>query len=162
MQTLQYRKTESKDVDAQFDVRSKTRENPISIARLAEMGVTPASMVEGLESGELCGWVCLCNSSVVGFCTGYIATGEVLVLAVLPAFEGQGIGKQLLGRVVEDLQQGGASLIWLSADSDSAIRAHGFYRQLGWVPSGEVLGNGDEVLEFQASIRFTGYNASLS
>ncbi len=150
--TLEFRKTQNNDVEALFDVRSKTRENPISKARLAEMGVTPASMVEGLEAGELCGWVCLSGSSVVGFCTGHIATGEVLVLAVLPAFEGQGIGKQLLGRVVADLQQAGAKLLWLSADSNSAIRAHGFYRQLGWVPSGEVLENGDEVLVLNATV----------
>lgn len=152
MTALQYRKTQNNDVEALFDVRSKTRENPISRARLAEVGVTPVSMIEGLESGELCGWVCLSDSSVVGFCTGHIATGKVLVLAVLPAFEGQGIGKQLLGRVVEDLQQTGARLIWLSADSNSGIRAHGFYRQLGWVPSGEVLENGDEILELRSSI----------
>lgn len=152
MTALQYRKTQRNDVEAQFDVRSKTRENPISKARLAGMGVTPASMVEGLESGELCGWVCLNDTSVVGFCTGHIATGEVLVLAVLPAFEGRGIGKQLLGRVVEDLQQAGANLIWLSADSNSAVRAHGFYRQLGWLPSGEVLDNGDEILELRYTI----------
>ena len=152
MTALQYRKTHSSDVEAQFDVRSKTRENPISKARLAEMGVTPASMVEGLESGEFCGWVCLSGSSVVGFCTGHIATGEVLVLAVLPAFEGQGIGKQLLGRVVADLKQAGTSMIWLSADSDSAIRAHGFYRQLGWRPNGEVLENGDEILVLSATV----------
>lgn len=152
MTALQFRKTQNNDVEALFDVRGKTRENPIPKARLAEMGVTPASMVEGLESGELLGWVCLSDSSVVGFCTGHIATGEVLVLAVLPAFEGQGIGKQLLGKVVADLQQAGANLIWLSADSNSAIRAHGFYRQLGWRPSGEVLENGDEILVLSATV----------
>lgn len=147
MAALQYRKTRNTDVEALFDVRGKTRENPIPKARLAEMGITPASMIEGLESGELLGWVCLSDSSVVGFCTGHIATGEVLVLAVLPAFEGQGIGKQLLSRVVADLQQAGANRIWLSADSNSAVRAHGFYRRMGWRPSGEVLANGDEILE---------------
>ncbi|WP_394170691.1 GNAT family N-acetyltransferase [Saccharospirillum alexandrii] len=152
MAALQFRKTQNNDVEALFDVRGKTRENPIPKARLAEMGVTPASMVEGLESGELLGWVCLSDSLVVGFCTGHIATGEVLVLAVLPAFEGQGIGKQLLGKVVADLQQTGANLIWLSADSNSAIRAHGFYRQLGWRRSGEVLENGDEILVLSATV----------
>lgn len=152
MAVLKYRHTQTHHVDALFEVRSNTRDNPISKVRLAEMGVTPASMREGLESGALCSWVCTTNAQVVGFCTGHIATGEVLVLAVLPAFEGQGVGKQLLGRVVAELQQLGARLIWLSADSNSAVRAHGFYRKLGWRPTGDVLENGDEILVLSASV----------
>ncbi|WP_037338693.1 GNAT family N-acetyltransferase [Saccharospirillum impatiens] len=150
MTTLHFRKTENGDVTALFDVRSKTRENPISTARLAEMGVTHASTVEGLETGQLCSWVCLSGPNVVGFCTGHLPTGEVLVLAVLPEFEGQGIGKQLLGNVVDAIQQGGTHPIWLSADSNATVKAHGFYRRLGWVPSGQTLGNGDEVLELDS------------
>lgn len=57
MTALQFRKTQNNDVEALFDVRGKTREKPVPKARVAEMGVTPASLVEGLESGALCGWV---------------------------------------------------------------------------------------------------------
>ncbi|MFC7367145.1 GNAT family N-acetyltransferase [Vreelandella zhaodongensis] len=146
---LHYRKTQSDDVSALFEVRGKTRENPISIQQLAQMGITHAAIVAGFESGEWFGWVCVSQERVVGFCTADMATGEVLVLAVLADFEGKGVGKQLLGNVVDQLQRSGANPIWLAADSNAGVRAHGFYRQLGWVPTGEVLENGDEILEWR-------------
>ncbi|WP_434985434.1 GNAT family N-acetyltransferase [Vreelandella zhaodongensis] len=146
---LHYRKTRSDDVGELFDVRSKTRENPISIDRLAQMGITHAAVAAGIESGDLHGWVCMSQKRIVGFCTGDITTGEVLVLAVLPDFEGQGVGKQLLGNVVGKLRRSGVNPVWLAADRNSAVRAHGFYRRLGWVPTGEVLENGDEILEWR-------------
>lgn len=71
------------------------------------------------------------------------------MLAVLPDFEGQGVGKKLLSNVVDQLQRNGANSIWLAADSNASVRAHGFYRRLGWLPTGAVLENGDEVLEFR-------------
>ena len=88
---------------------------------------------------------------MVGFCTGQISTGKVLVLAVLPAFEGLGVGKQLLGKVVAKLLQSGKNPVWLAADSNSAVSAHGFYRRLGWEPIGQVLENGDEILEYRGA-----------
>lgn len=147
--SLCFRETRCDDVNQLFYVRSKTRENPISKARLAELGITHASSVEGFESGDLYGWVCVNHEKVVGFCTGQISTGEVLVLAVLPAFEGQGVGKQLLSKVVDKLLQSGTTSVWLAADRNSAVRAHGFYRRLGWEPTGQVLENGDEILEYR-------------
>lgn len=147
-----YRKARSEDVDKLFEVRSRTRENPLSKARLAQIGVTHASIVEGFEAGYLCGWVCVSDGEVVGFCTGDTATGEILALAILPAFEGQGVGKQLLYRVVDELLRNGLNPVWLAADSNPTVRANGFYRYLGWKPTGRVLENGDEVLEFHGTI----------
>lgn len=147
--TLNYRKIQSADIERMFVIRASTRENPISKERLAQMGVTPESMLQGLEREHLCGWVCLVDNAVVGFCCADLNTGEVLVLALLPEFEGQGIGRQLLNHVVAELKEQGTQRIWLAADSDPAIRAYGFYRKLGWVPTGERLANGDEVLILQ-------------
>ncbi len=143
---LLYRQADYRDVDALFEVRSKTRENPISKARLAEMGITHSSIVEGFELGQLYGRVCLDGKAVIGFCIGDIESGEVLVLAVLPNYEGKGIGRQLLGRVMEELKEQGHHAPWLAADRNAAVRAHGFYRRLGWVPTGQMLENGDEIL----------------
>lgn len=144
-----FRRTRIEDIEALFDVRSRTRENPISRERLAEMGITHASTAEGFESGVLCGWVAVVEGGVVGFCTGDTESGEVLVLALLPAFEGQGVGKTLLSNVVEELLLKGIEPLWLAADSNSDVRAHGFYRYLGWKPTGQVLENGDEILQFR-------------
>jgi GNAT superfamily N-acetyltransferase len=63
------------------------------------------------------------------------------VLAVLPHYEGMGIAKGLLSRVVDWLLTTGAQRVWLAASSEPTVRAYGFYRTLGWQP------NGDEILE---------------
>lgn len=52
---LHYRKTQIVDVSALFEVRGKTRENPISKQQLAQMGITHAAVVEGLDAGGLYG-----------------------------------------------------------------------------------------------------------
>jgi hypothetical protein len=36
--------------------------------------------------------------------------------------------------------------VWLAANPDPAGRAHGFYRALGWRPTGEMQHGGDEIL----------------
>ena len=89
------------------------------------------------------------DSHVIGFCSGDSETGEVLVLAVLPEYEAKGIGKRLLSHVIECLQSAGCSRLWLAATPDPHIRAHGFYRALGWRPSGEQLENEDDILEYK-------------
>lgn len=70
----------------------------------------------------------------------------MVVLAVLPEYEGRGVGKRLLGEVVGELRALGHRRLWLAAAPDPAIRAHGFYRSQGWRPTGEVDGIGDEIL----------------
>ncbi len=39
----------------------------------------------------------------------------------------------------------GRSSLWLAASPNPEIRAHGFYRENGWIPNGKVLDNGDEI-----------------
>jgi ribosomal protein S18 acetylase RimI-like enzyme len=108
---------------------------------------SPESAFIDLTSGANVGAVCTSEGQVVGFCSGAVATGEVLVLAVLPDYEGRGAGKRLLDRVVRRLRDAGAQRLWLAAAADPAVRAHGFYRAPGWRPTGERTGNGDEILE---------------
>ena len=75
-------------------------------------------------------------------------SGEVVVLAVLPAFEGQGVGRQLLLLVVELLHALGHTKLFLGCSSDPAVRSYGFYRYLDWRSAGTIDAHGDEVLEF--------------
>lgn len=142
------RPTLPEDIEATFDIRARTRQNPITRAQLSSWGITPESVREKYASGIYVGWVCEADGTIVGFCTGDASTGEVLVLAVLLEYEARKIGINLLTRLIETLREKGAARIWLSASPDANIRAHGFYRANGWVPTGEVLDNGDEVLEF--------------
>jgi GNAT superfamily N-acetyltransferase len=134
------------DIEEIFDLRGATRENAISRERLAALGITPTSVTKHLAAGATRGWVCVAESRIVGFCIGEWATGEVLVLAVLPAFEGRGIGKTLLSLVIDWLRSFKPKRVWLGASSDPRTRSHGFYRALGWRPVGEKDTHGDEVL----------------
>ena len=144
---LVFRETRLSDIDALFDVRGRTRQNPLSRADLAQLGITPQTTAAAFGGGEIVGYVCTCDEHVVGFCSGEIGSGEILVLAVLPDYEGRGVGKQLLASVVARLLRAGAHRLWLAAAADPNVRAHGFYRSLGWRPTGELTPNGDEVLE---------------
>jgi ribosomal protein S18 acetylase RimI-like enzyme len=144
---LIFRKGLLSDIDRTFAVRGQTRENPLSKDDLARYGITPESIAVGVASKVIEGWVCLDDADVVGFCNGDNTTGEVLVLAVLPAYEGKGIGKRLLANVVQQLRASGFKTPWLAASPDARIRAYGFYRSLGWQPSGRCLKNGDQILE---------------
>jgi GNAT superfamily N-acetyltransferase len=146
---LVFRETLPSDIEGLFSVRARTREYPISEEGLASIGVTTESIAKQMASGREKGWVCLHGSTLVGFCNGDAETGEVLVLAVLPDYERRGIGTYLLARVVEWLRSVGSDTVWLAASPDTRIRAHGFYRSLGWRPNGKKQQNGDEILVFE-------------
>jgi ribosomal protein S18 acetylase RimI-like enzyme len=100
----------------------------------------------GIDSGELPGFVCVANACVVGYCFGSSKTGEVVVLALLPAFENLGIGKQLLGLVVASLMAAGHQRLFLACSPDPTVRSYGFYRQLGWRSTDAFDDHGDEIL----------------
>jgi len=147
MMDLEFRDTRITDVDALFEVRANTRQNQLSRAALAELGITPESTSAALISGATVGAVCTYRKRVVGFCSGAVETGEILVLAVLPDYEGRRIGTRLLDYVVARLRKAGSPRLWLAAAADPTVRAHGFYRALGWRATGERTANGDEILE---------------
>jgi GNAT superfamily N-acetyltransferase len=147
---LVFRETLPSDIEGLFSVRARTRESPTSREGLASIGVTAESIAQQMASGRIKGWVCLHESTLVGFCNGEAETGEVIVLAVLPDYERRGIGTYLLSRVVEWLRSVGSNTIWLAASPDARIRAHGFYRFLGWRPNGKKQQNGDEILVFDS------------
>ncbi|MCU4652210.1 GNAT family N-acetyltransferase [Roseibacterium sp. SDUM158016] len=134
------------DAAACLALRGLTRENAISRADLAARGITEESWRADIGSGRLPGYVCCDAGGIVGYCFGDRETGEVVVLALLPGHEGKGLGKALLSRVAEHLHGLGFRRLFLEASADPVSRSHGFYRHLGWQPTGEAAGHGDEVL----------------
>ena len=144
---LTIREAQADDIEDMFSVRARTRQNPAGKDWLATQGITPASMAARMASGKEKGWVCFHESVLVGFCNADRTSGEVLVLAVLSGYERNGIGKRLLPRAVEWLRSAGFERPWLAASPDPNIRGHGFYRALGWKPTGKCLANGDEILQ---------------
>ena len=143
---MQYRRAIPNDLPACIGVRGRTRDNPLSAEHLASLGVTPESWSSLMERQQIQGFVAESASGIVGFCFGDQRSGEVLVLAVLPDFEGGGIGRRLLSLTTEILFSSGHHELWLAASPRPELRAHGFYRRLGWTWRGETDEIGDQIL----------------
>jgi GNAT superfamily N-acetyltransferase len=132
-------------------LRGLTRENAISREWLASAGITVESWAADIESDALPGFVCRSDcGELVGYCFGARNTGEVVVLALLPAYENQGLGRRLLTMVVDQLRGFGHRRLFLGCSSNPSHRSYGFYRHLGWQSTGTVDRFGDEVLELPA------------
>ena len=145
---LRCRPAVPEDAPACVALRGRTRENAVSVQRLQALGITAQSWADDIRSGALPGQVALdANGALAGYCFGARDSGEIVVLALLPAFEGQGLGRQLLARMVQQLASLGWQRLFLGCSADPATRSHGFYRHLGWRSTGQLDANGDEILE---------------
>ena len=148
---LEYRPAIPTDAPECVRIRGLTRENAVSEQRLRMLGITQESWATEISSGDLPGFVCTAGNQMAGYCFGASKTGEVIVLALLPTYESQGIGRQLLNLVIAQLRASGHDRLYLGCSSDPSSRSHGFYRQLGWHSTGTVDHHGDEVLELVRS-----------
>ncbi len=89
------------------------------------------------------------GDELAGYCFGNMNTGEVVVLAIRPQYENQGVGRQLLSFVVEQLGHCGHKKVFLGCSSDPSVRSYGFYRHLGWRSTGVIDERDDEILELK-------------
>lgn len=130
------REATADDVDALFRIRTAVRENAMTMAELAEVHITPATITEMIVTGSVGAWVAIDNNDTVGFSMSKQEQREVFALFVLPAHEGRGHGFALLSSAVEWLRLSDSGAISLS--TDSGTRAHGFYLKHGWVEDGQL------------------------
>jgi ribosomal protein S18 acetylase RimI-like enzyme len=128
---LKYREITAADVPELFYVRTRTRENAYTHEQLQHVGITAESVADKLAT-SFKGWLGTDGDHVVGFCIADRSTGELWVIAVLPQYEGKGIGNQLMSFAEEWLSASGCNRAWLTTDVDTKLRAYGFYRQRGW------------------------------
>ncbi len=147
LDSYQFRSALPEDAAPCIVLRGQTRQNAFSPEALAALGITQETWEQGIRSASYPGVVCLHEGALVGMCYFDSHSTEILVVAVLPEQEGLGIGKQLLQQALEHLKKLGHSRSFLGCNADPASRSHGFYRRLGWKPTGEVDSLGDEVLE---------------
>lgn len=145
--TLAYRRALPSDIAGCIELRGKTRENAVSVERLKQLGVTHSSWSADVANGDLPGHVCLEHGQIVGYCFADKRTGEIVVLALMPEWEGKGIGRSLLEMMIADLTKVGFKKLFLGCSSDPKVRSYGFYRHLGWKTTGTFDANDDEVLE---------------
>lgn len=146
--TITYPPALAADAEACIVLRTQTRENAVTRAELAAAGITRETWAAGIDAGLYPGVVALDGDVLAGYCFGHRDTGEIVVLALLPQYEGQGVGKTLLNRVVSLLRKQGHSRVFLGCATDPAVRSYGFYRHLGWRSTGVLNDAGDEVLEY--------------
>ena len=130
LRATMFREITAADVPALFDVRPRTRESALTLEELQRLGINPQSVTESLGRSTK-GWVCDDAGRIVAFSMADRATGEFLVIAVLPEYEGKGIGGQLMAQAEEWLAASGCKRAWLTTDLDTALRAYGFYRKRG-------------------------------
>lgn len=143
-----YRKARPEDALECIVLRGKTRENAITAEQLAERGITVESLRASIEDGSLPGFVATLDGNIVGYCFGDRSSGEVIVLAMLPAYEGNGFGKVLLNMLVEEFTAQGYTKLFLGCTTDPEARSYGFYRHLGWRSTGTLDEAGDDILEY--------------
>lgn len=142
-----YRAAKPEDAEECVAMRGKTRQNAFSEQQLRSIGITAESWAENIRTGALPGHVCAVDGAIVGYCFGSRESGEIEVLAVLAGCEDRGIGKELLSRAVDTLAQLGHRRLFLGCSRDPNSRSYGFYRHLGWRPTGTLDHRGDEILE---------------
>ena len=128
---MKFREIRQADVPALFEVRVATRENAYSLEELQALQITEATVRRKLETTHA-GWLCEVDGRVVGFSMADSGTGEMWVIAVLPDYEGRGIGARLLELVERWLWARGWQESWLTTAIDPSLRAYGFYRKYGW------------------------------
>jgi ribosomal protein S18 acetylase RimI-like enzyme len=143
---LSFRPMTTQDIEAVFDVRAATAENALTPDQLRELyGITPSSVALAMASAAR-GWICADSGQVVGYVMGDGDTGEVEVLAVLPHYEGRGIGTGLMALVQDWLFANGHDTLFLLTNPDPDTRSYGFYRKLGWRPAGETVGEDERLI----------------
>jgi GNAT superfamily N-acetyltransferase len=133
--SLHFREMERRDIATCIEIRASTHENPFSVDALAKAGITAESVAEMLDKTHK-GWVGEVDGEVVGFGMGNRSNGEFWVVAVLPEFEGRGIGRRLAELTQAWLLASGCAELWLWTSPDPTTRAYRLYKKLGWEDCG--------------------------
>jgi GNAT superfamily N-acetyltransferase len=123
------------DVESLFEIRTSVAQNHQSRDELAGIGVTPASVARMLGR-EARAWIAEIDGRPAGFSMAIEADRSVFALFVRPEHEGRGAGRALLEAAERWLFGRGHAEIWLSTGAEGTLRAHGFYRRMGWRPAG--------------------------
>jgi GNAT superfamily N-acetyltransferase len=128
------REATAADMDGISRVRTSVRENLLTVAQLAERGITNASVAASLLTHRR-GWVAQRGGEIVAFSMADRRDGSLFALFVLPEYEGRGLGSRLLDLAVQWLWDNGAEVAWLTTSPDS--RAARFYARRNWIEAGD-------------------------
>ena len=129
------RVAQRKDIETLFDIRTSVIENHQSREEIAELGITPDSVAQMLQT-ECNAWIAELDGQSIGFSIANKTEKTVFGVFVLPSFEGRGIGRILMQAAEDWLWSNDIKEIWLVTGNNSKLRAYGFYLRLGWIPIG--------------------------
>ncbi|KTC18754.1 GCN5 family acetyltransferase [Pseudomonas putida] len=118
------------DIEALFEIRTSVVQNHLSREQMLALGITPASLAEAIAAAP-CAWLAEVEGMPAAFAMVDLEDACVFALFVKPAFEGQGLARQLMVEA-EAALFALHSRIWLETDGRDGVRANGFYRRLGW------------------------------
>jgi len=90
------------------------------------------------------GWVCEINNEIVGFSIADLEDNNIWALFLKPAFEKQGIGRQLHDIMLDWYFEQTSHNVWLGTSPKT--RAETFYRKAGWT---EIGTHGKGEIKFQ-------------
>ena len=125
------------DIDRIFDIRISVRENHLSRAQLATLGITDDAIRQLIAAND-CVWIAEVDGVSAGFAIADAIEGSVFAAFVDPRWEGLGLGRRLMEKTEAFLFER-FEIIWLETDGRS--RASGFYLRLGWRPTLKLEGN---------------------
>lgn len=128
---MEFREITTDDAEALIELRTRTRENTLSREALEALGITAPSVRERLSSTHA-GWCCEADGRIVGFTMVEVERGELWVIALLPEYEGRGIGGRLMQLAEAHQWAHGCEEMWLTTSIEPELRAYGFYRRQGW------------------------------
>lgn len=124
------------DLPAMTRVRISVVENHMSVAQMAERGITPESTIAGMVAGDLGAWLAEEDGEVVAFSMADRRDASIFALFTLPSKEGRGHGSALLAAAEDWLASQGHGQAWLSTATGS--RAAAFYALKGWRATDEA------------------------
>ncbi len=130
---IEYRVATAADMPAITHVRTSVNQNHLSVAQLAERGITEAGVAASFLAGSK-GRVAVLGGEIVAFTIANRSNRSIFALFVLPGFDGRGIGGRLLALSVGWLWENGDTPIWL--ETRQGTRAETFYTRKGWTSRG--------------------------
>ncbi len=132
---MNIRKAQLEDIETLFEIRTSVLENHQSREEIAELGITPETVAQMLQT-DCRAWIAEIDAKPVAFSIANATEKTIVGIFVLPAFECRGIGRALMEKAEEWFWSQDIEEIWLLTGNNPNFRAYGFYLHLGWVPVG--------------------------
>ena len=118
MSYMQIRPARPEDATDFFDVRCSVKENYMSPAELATIGITPEVIGEMIAGGDNIAPVVIVDDKIAGMAMAHISEGYVFALFIRPEYEGRGLGRALMQVVESGLVEHGVTDVWLCTGSE--------------------------------------------